>query len=284
MRALSCIIVAVLLSIGPCQADTAEKAALFPVQGASYHTAGTEPLDVPPWVIDIPAHSFVGISMPCASMEEARQQAIDSAIGQILQAMGAEYQLTHESVISGNLRESRHELYERLSYTARWIVNSVQQHITRYAFRETGDGEIAFVLVRMTPSELDILKRLTIGAKLSAVMRANNGGNASIEVGEVNGVGVTLTGYRIDSTTIHAHAQCITLFFWKVPESDSTRYEGALPSRLSLKDSAGRVTIPVPGEKNGLKSLLMGSTRNLAITLTGYDEIGRPVSLPVSLH
>ena len=99
-----------------------------------------EPQSLPYWVTNIPENAFVGISGPSRSIEEARQQAMNSAIGQILQAMGADYQLTHESVLSGNLDQSRHELKERLAYSARWLLDSVQQNARQYAFQETGDG------------------------------------------------------------------------------------------------------------------------------------------------
>jgi hypothetical protein len=73
--------------------------------------------------------------------------------------MGADYQLTHESILSGNLDQSRHELRERLAYTARWLLDSVQQNSRQYAFQETGDGFVAYILVQMMPWELERLKR-----------------------------------------------------------------------------------------------------------------------------
>ena len=52
--------------------------------------------DIPPWAVHIPEDSYVGISSPRPSIEEARQQALGSAMGQILQSMGADYQLSHD--------------------------------------------------------------------------------------------------------------------------------------------------------------------------------------------
>lgn len=79
-------------------------------------------IEIPEWVTNIPANGFVGISGLCQSIEEARQQALESAVSQILQAMGAEYNLSHKSIISGTAHDSRHELRERLVYTAKWFV------------------------------------------------------------------------------------------------------------------------------------------------------------------
>ncbi|MGV8080962.1 MAG: hypothetical protein AB2L22_13010 [Syntrophales bacterium] len=235
------------------------------------------------WAIQIPEHAYVGISPACSSMEEARQQAIDSAIGQILQSMGADYRLSHESVLSGDLRNSRHELREELRYTARWLLQSVQENIRQQVFRNTARGYVCFVLVRMHPHELARLKRLTIGAKVTARVVAMGAGHLTIEALEANNVGVTLTECRVSMTTMNTHARLITLFFWKVPESKSTVLEGALPRRAFLKNGSGRMVIRVPGDENGLRDVLMGSVRSLEITLTGYDEIGRPVAVPVRL-
>ncbi len=72
-----------------------------PVQALKVETP--QRIDMPEWVTHTPEDGFVGISRPCKSIDEARQQAIESALCQILQAMGAEYELKHESILSGNL-------------------------------------------------------------------------------------------------------------------------------------------------------------------------------------
>jgi hypothetical protein len=94
---------------------------------------------------------------------------------------------------------------------------------------------------------------------------------------------VTLTEYSVNMTTVNAHARLITLFFWKVPESGSTVFNGALPRQVFLRNGSGRMVLRIPGNENGFKDILMGSVRTLEITLTGYDEIGRPVTVPVRL-
>jgi len=278
-----CIILTIIINISPCLADATERAALSSMKGQSIPISETEPLQIPSWAIHIPEHSYVGISSPCPSIEEARQQAIGSAIGQILQSMGADYQLTHESLLSGNLNQSRYEIKERLSYTARWLLNSVQQNIKQYAFQKTGNAHVCFVLVRMMPPELEKLKRLTIGAKISARLIGINGTQVSIEVNESNGVGVTITEYRLTAAVRHHHARFITLFLWKVPETDNISFEGALSHKLSLSNSSDHTTIPFFNGKDRLKSILMGSKDDVSITLIGYDELGRSVSVSVNI-
>lgn len=273
-----------MANISPCLAESADRTALYSVKGFSVASSEAEPLDIPDWAIHIPEDTFVGISSPCPNLEKARQQALESAIGQILQAMGADYRLTHESRLTGDLNHSRHELRETLSYTARWLLISVQQNTKQYAFRNTINGQVCFVLVQMSPSELDKLKTLTIGAKLTARVVGKNGDKLLVEVNETNGVGATFTEYRINVTTTNNHARLITLFLLKVPESENRTLEGALANRLFLKNGSGRVVIPLPPNRNDIRSLFMGSRKDLGIVLTGYDEIGRTVSVPVRLQ
>jgi len=241
-------------------------------------------LNLPQWALHVPEHSFVGISPPASCIEAARQQAVESAIHQILQAMGAEYLLIHESRLTGNLHKSSYKLEERLSYTAKWLLNSVHRNVAQYAFQSTGNGYICFVLIRMTPSDLKDAKRLSVGAKVSARLIGISGVQAVIDVSETNGVGVTMTEYRITAAIKNNHARLITLFFRKVPEAEIAHDDGCLSSRLSLKKSSGRTSIPVVKERGLLKSFLMGAEERISITITGYDEIGRPVSAFLNVY
>lgn len=249
----------------------------------SAFTAGTASMDIPYWAIVTPADSFVGISRTCHSIEAARQQALDSAVSQILQAMGAEYRLSHESRLSGDLDHARHDIEERLSYNARWLLHSIQQGIKEYAFRNTNDGHICFVLVHMSPRDLARLKRLTIGARVLVRLISRTENQTFIEIRETNGIGVTLTGYRMTMDTRYRHAKLITLFFWKVPESESAEYEGALPRPLHLNGSSAPTAIPLPINRGLLKTALLGSEKHLSITITGYDEIGRFVAASLEI-
>lgn len=280
MSVYSYVALALLLTVTPFETPTAERASLFPIQDKQILMKSAESQSLPYWVTHIPENAFVGISGPSRSIEEARQQAMNSAIGQILQAMGADYQLTHESTLSGNLDQSRHELKERLAYSARWLLDSVQQNARQYAFQETGDGFVAYVLVQMMPWELERLKKLTIGAKLTAQITERSGDHVSVEVREINGVRVTLTDFRMTVSAVHQNAGLITLFFWKVPRSDVLTHEGALPRRLLLKNSADKAVIGIHGDRIGLRMVLMGTQRDVIIEISGYDEVGRPVSVP----
>ncbi len=275
------IALVLLLTVMPFEAQSAERAVLSPMQDKQILMKSADPQSLPYWVTNIPENAFVGISGPSRSIEEARQQAMNSAIGQILQAMGADYQLTHESVLSGNLDQSRHELKERLAYSARWLLDSVQQNARQYAFQETGEGLIAYVLVQMMPWELERLKKLTMGTKLTAQITERSEDYVSVEVRELNGVRVTLTDFRMTISAVHHNAWLITLFFWKVPGAEVLTHEGVLPHRLLLKNSTDKAVIGIHGDRIGLRTVLMGTQRDISIEISGYDEVGRPVSVPV---
>ena len=107
-----------------------------------------QPVRIPDWVNRVPKDGFVGISGFCTSIEEARQQALHSAISQIVQNMGAEYTLSHESRISGGVQSAHHELTERLAYTARWFVSSVYENILESDIQETKGRYVCVVLGR----------------------------------------------------------------------------------------------------------------------------------------
>jgi hypothetical protein len=174
------------------------------------------PIGYPQWISRIPEGCFVGISNPCQSIEAARQQAMHSALSQILQAMGANYELEHETVLSGNLHRSHHELRERLSYSSQWFLRSVQQNIRKSHIQETPAGHVCSLLIEFPEDKIQELRRLSIGPKLGATVMRSGPDGMLIEVRENNGVVATLTGYRLEITTENRYAGVITLFAWKV--------------------------------------------------------------------
>jgi hypothetical protein len=200
----------------------------------SYEAEAPRSAHIPAWVTDIPTHCFVGISGPCRSIEEARGQALNSVVSQILQAMGAEYSLAHQSRLSGTIRASHYELQEKLAYTARWFIRSIQQHIKQSDIQWVHGKYICFVLVEFSPEEIEQLRKLSIGPKLVARIARKDGKWITIEARETNGVEVTLTDYRITTTIENCHADIITLFACKVPERSRTTYEGSIAHKGSL--------------------------------------------------
>jgi hypothetical protein len=241
-----------------------------------------QPVRIPDWVNRAPKDGFVGISGFCTSIEEARQQALHSAISQIVQNMGAEYALSHESRVSGNPLSAHHELQERLTYTARWFVSSVNENILESDIQETKGKYVCFALVRYSHDKIEKLRKLTIGAKAGARIVSMENGRVNVEVRENNDVEVILTEYEIKLATTNRHADVITMFFMKVPTTESQTGQGMLEKKVSVKDSARTLLICYPASVADLKSFILGSETKIKIVLQGYDEIGRPVTIPVN--
>ena len=239
-------------------------------------------LHIPLWVTNIPEHGFVGISKPRQSIEEARQQAFDSVVSQILQAMGAEYSLTHKSILSGNASYSHYDLNERLTYTSRWFIRSIQQNIKNSDIQKVEDKYICFVLIDFPPSKIAKLRKLTIGPKVAARIVRKQGDRLIIEVRENNGVGVTLSDYHVKVTTKNRHAGIITLFAWKVPEIFSHNFEGVIQHKVSVKGNSQKLSIPNPIPGTSFNHHILGSQNKIRILLRGYDEIGRKVEVIVT--
>jgi hypothetical protein len=240
-----------------------------------------ESVAMPDWVTHIPEECFVGISRPCQAIEEARQDALNSAVTQILQAMGAEYSLYYTSSLTGNKKYSHHELNESLTYTAKWFLRSNQQNIRKSYVQQIPDGYLCFVLIDFPAAKLERLRQLTIGPRVGArlVKAAKEG--MLIEVRENNSVGVTLTDYQIEVTTQNRHAGLITLFAWKVPKCSHRNFKGLLNRKISIRGTSETFFIPTSSADTGFRKILLGSTSRVAIILRGYDEIGRELSFPV---
>jgi len=261
-----------ILSSGPATSP--------PVQYAIAESA--QPVKIPDWVNRVPKDGFVGISGFCTSIEEARQQALHSAISQIVQNMGAEYTLSHESRVSGDARSAHYELRERLVYTARWFIRSVNENILESEIQETKGKYVSFVLVRYSSEMIEKLRKLTIGAKAGARIVSMENGRANVEVRENNGVEVILTEYEIKLATTNRHADIITMFFMKVPRSSLHTAQGMIEKKVSVKDNAKMLAIRYPASVPDFKSVILGSETEIRIVLHGYDEIGRLVTIPVN--
>jgi hypothetical protein len=235
----------------------------------------------PKWVTRIPENHFVGISKVCQSIEDARQRALGSAIGQILQAMGAEYTLNHTSILAGNENHAHHDLNEKLTYSAKWFMRSVQQTVIESNIQEVADGYVCFVLLNFPPAKIKKLRQLSIGPKVGAGVLKMTTDGIWIEVRENNGVQVTLTDYQIEMATENRHADLITLFAWKVPKHSVRNFERILDQNISVKNNSQTFLIRKPPTGATFKNLLLGAKTHLKILLHGYDEMGRQVLVTV---
>ena len=247
-------------------------------------TEKSKPSHIPEWVTRTPVDCYVGISAPCETIDEARQLALNSAVSQILQAMGAEYKLRHESTLSVTRSYLNHDLEEQLAYNAGWFINSVQQNTKQSAIEKIGNRYVYFVLVRVLPKEIEHLKRLTIGPKIAARIMNEENSQLVIEVKETNSVQATLTDYHVTVTTKNHHAGIITMFAWKVPDSSYIDFEGTIYRRISINGNACTFTIAKPSSESTFMDRILGAQKQIKIFLYGHDEIGRTISVSIKYH
>jgi len=237
-------------------------------------------VDIPAWATAVPENCFIGISRLCDSIGEARNQAVDSAITQILQSMGAEYRLSHQSTLSSDGGQTETDLEEHLAYTSKWFLHSVQQNIKKTHIQHLKGEHICFVLVEFPPERIEHLRKLTIGPRVGARVVAQSGNHIDIEVIENNGVRVDLTGYEIQIKTTNRHAGIITMFAFKVPDASVNNHQGVFKDRVSLCESSELITLPTPSRDNdGFAPLILGSKDKITIIIHGHDEIGQPICL-----
>ena len=282
MGSLSSLVFHMLIGLSLIGPVTCEQMTPSPKANKMPAVTASESVAMPDWVTHIPEECFVGISRPCQAIEEARQDALNSAVTQILQAMGAEYSLHHTSSLTGNKKYSHHELNESLTYTAKWFLRSVQQNIRKSHVQQIPDGYLCFVLINFPAARLERLRQLTIGPKVGArLVKVDNKKGMLIEVRENNHVGVTLTDYQIEVTTENRHAALITLFAWKVPKCSHRNFKGLLDRKISIRGTSETFFIPTSSADTGFRKILLGSTSRVAIILRGYDEIGRELCFPV---
>ena len=272
----------VLISVSLIAPVTCDQGPPPPKATQTLRVVASEPTGIPHWVTRIPENCFVGISRHCRSIEEARQGALDSAIAQILQAMGAEYSLNHTSSLTGNKKYSYHELNESLTYTAKWFLRSVQQNIKKSHIRHISNGYLCFVLIDFSAAKLERLRQLTIGPKVGAKLVKVAKEGMLIKVRENNSVGVTLTDYRIEMATENRHATLLTLFAWKVPTCSLRNFKGVLDRKISIKGSSQTFYVPNHSFDTGFRQFILGAETRISIVLIGYDEIGRELTFPVS--
>ncbi len=237
--------------------------------------------NIPYWVTRTPENHFVGISRVCRSIEEARQGALDSGIAQILQAMGAKYTLKHISTQRGNETHGNHDLNEKLTYTAKWFLQSLQQTVTESSIQEARDGFVCFVLLYFPPDKIIRLRQLNVGPEIGARIVKENKHRALIEVREKNGVRVTLTDYQIELETQNRHADLVTLFAWKVPKGSLKRSKGILGQKISVRGDSQTFSIPKPSVSTNIENWILGSETRVKIFLNGYDELGRQIRVTV---
>lgn len=235
-----------------------------PPQAAITAPIPPEP-QIPSWVSRPPKGCFVGISRLTDSLAQARQAALESATLQIQQAIGQGTTMPPQ--------------------LSQWLNARVLQNLQDLQIQNRQGRFTCFALVRFDGAEQAMFSRLGQGADLSARLVDRTPQSLIFKAREAHGVGVTLTRFSARLATTNTHAQMITLFAWKVPESDERTWQGPLSRELSLKGNEDQAWLSLDQPQQTFwRDQVLGAKHQLTLELLGQDELGRPVRVPVALN
>jgi len=235
-----------------------------------------EPIDMPEWATDTPRNCFVGISRPCRLMAEAREQAYDSALSQILQAMGAQYTLRHVALLSGDSMHPHHSINEQLTYNARWFLRSIQENIRRVMIRQAQQGSyVCFILIHLLPEKMERLRRLSIGPRLTARVVKKQRDRVVLEVSESNGVSVTISSVKATTRVRLRYADVINYYVCRAQKEKVERHVVHIRP-FSLCNSSKITYLTLTSLNPGLFY-----SKKTVLELKGTDEIGRPTTVSI---
>jgi hypothetical protein len=241
-------------------------------------------LQVPSFLATTPAGHFAGVSAPCPSLSEARKSATLDVVRQVLGSIGTSYGYMEKHHVKGNARDVgiQRNIEESLSGNAKGIVIGVEKNIVKSHWSIEDSGRfVYFILVQYPEEKILEMRRLSRGARLIATGVLNVDANGiNLKVSEVNGVSVRLTSAVIIIRQYNRFAKPISLFIWKVPSI--IEHRSSLPlDPVKICENSANIQIPTDTFRKSLIDHLLGANIETIVTLNGYDEIGRPVSVNI---
>jgi len=242
-----------------------------------------EAIRVPSFLMHVPQGHFAGVSGPMGSLAEARKGAIGQVVRQIVSAINIRYDHTYYDRASGNIRSPRRIVDDRLTAVASGVVLGVEQGIVESSYCRDHTGRyIFFLLVRYPQDRIEMMRRLSQGAKVTASLVRLFKGSALLKVSESNGVGVVLSSIDANMRKVNQNAGMISKFIWKVSSGSSHSYSVALDKPINICGGSREVSVPLRMPEKKVKDFLLGSKFDFDISLKGHDELGRPVVANVS--
>ncbi|MFC1488940.1 hypothetical protein ACFL6B_03735 [Thermodesulfobacteriota bacterium] len=243
--------------------------------------AAAHKLEVPSFVTSIPSGNFSGVSSPCSSLAEARKSAVGDVVRQILGSIKASYDHRYVNSISGNPRKPKFVLNDSLQSVARGIVLDVERRVVQSTWSRDNAGKyISFILVSYPDELIDKMRRLSKGAKVTAVVVSNFGKTVRLKVSEVNGVSVILSSVDLHLKKNNRFAKVISFFIWKVPKGSEYNTTLAIDP-VKICGRSCEIGFSLPGCGKNISDYLLGAQFQYKLTLEGYDEIGRKVRAKV---
>jgi len=240
-------------------------------------------LSVPSFVTEIPSEHFVGVSVPCNNLAEARNSAISDAIRQILSAVNVSYSHHYLDQVSGNVRSPKRVIDDRLSKVANGIVLGAEKCIVKSSWSKDAAGRyIYFLLVRYPDRLLSEMRRLSMGAKVVCQLVQFGEGEVELRLSEVNGVAVTLSSVDINVRKANKFAPFISYYIWKVPKKSQSHYSRVIePVRIC--GESRNIKLKLKRSEKQMFDFILGAEIDAVAILKGHDEIGRVVTLKVDI-
>lgn len=247
---------------------------------------GAYSLQVPFFLTNVPSGHFTGVSAPCSNLSEARKSAVLDVVRQVLGSIGLSYGFESKHYVKGNVRDEglQRNIEESLSGTARGIVLGVEQNIVKSTWSKDAFGRyVYFVLVRYPDQKIREMRRISKGAKLIATYVSDTGADEiKLKVSEVNGVAVVLTSADIKIRKHYRFSKLISLFVWKIPSMIEHNSTNSIDT-IKICGNSVNILLPVNHRRKRATDYLVGANLELSAVLTGYDEIGRLVSVKIEI-
>ena len=239
-------------------------------------------LKIPSFMTSIPAGHYAGVSVPCKTIAEARNSAIDNAVRQILSAVNASYAHQYIDRVSGSVRNPKRNVDDQLSKVAKGIVLGVEKRIVKSSLSKESSGRYVYFILVCYPDKLvSEMRRLSKGAKVVGYLARCSNNEIEINLAEVNGVGVTLSSMDITVRKVNRFAPFISYYIMKVPKGAQATYTRAIEP-VNLCGESRNIRLKWKRSEKQISEYILGADINASAILRGHDEIGRVVSAKVN--
>ena len=227
----------------------------------------------------IPRDHYIGVSSPCATIVDARNEAFYDVAKQIVRTIGGRYDIRFESRMTQDGDKFRRYADERFRFAGEGFISEIENNIVSSRYTVADGGYVYEMLVHFPRLLLERMIRLSKGAKVLA-KKIDAG---VYEVREVNGVSCLLTEAEVAVSERNSHAGFLNYYVMKVSDGSMRRFTMALPEPVILRGrGAERIKLMVPNQKNVLADAFLGTKRSMKITLIGTDEVGRIIKVKVN--
>ena len=237
-------------------------------------------VEMPGFMRNVPPGHFAGVSVACNSLQKAKSSSLLDVAKQILGCIDGKYDYAYKSKITGSPKSPRINIQDTLEKTASGIVLDIDRHIVRSSYSRDNFGNyIFFALVNYPRTKILEMRRLSKGSNLTASILSRSGSKLIIKVSESNGVAVTLASIQGTINKTNQFAPFYRFCIWKVPYGSQDTFSITIDS-VQVQGNSKMLKLDIQKLKKDWKDLILGAVTTVSFTVTGFDEIGRPVKAP----